>query len=81
MQPRLGLATVLCFTVPLLAGCAFGFLKPEHGGLGHQASDASAGALVAQATGRKAEKLGAQSEQGERIERAAAFHDYGRYYK
>lgn len=78
MQPRFGIATVLCFTATLLAGCSFGFPKPEHGALGNRAS--GAGALVAQATGRTAEKLGAQSEQGERLERAAAFHD-GRYYE
>ena len=81
MQRRFGIATALCFTATLLAGCVCGSPKPEDGALGNRASGASAGALVAQATGPKAGKSGAQSEQGERLERAAALHDYGRYYK
>jgi hypothetical protein len=78
MQLRFGIATVLCFTATLLAGCVVGLPKPEDGALGNRASGAGAGALVAQATSRTAEKLGAQS--GERLERAPAFQ-FGRYYK
>jgi hypothetical protein len=79
MQPRFGIAAVLCFTAILVAGCACGLPKPEDGALGHRAS--GAGALVAQETGRTQENLGGQPQEVHRLKRAAAFHDYGRYYK
>jgi len=81
MPPRFWIAAVLCLTAILLAGCACGLPKPEDGALGNRASGADAGALVVRATARTHEKLGAQGEQGERLKRAAAFQDYGRYYK
>jgi hypothetical protein len=79
MQPQFGIATVLCLTATLLVGCALGHSRPEERGLSDRAS--GAGTLVAQSTGRIADESEARSEEGERLERAAAFHDYGRYYK
>jgi hypothetical protein len=81
VRPRFGIATVLCFTATLLAGCAFALPKPEDGALGNRASGTGAGALVAQETGRRQENMGGQPEEVDRLARAAAFHDYGRYYK
>jgi hypothetical protein len=73
MPPRFWIAAVLCLTALLLAGCTCGLPKPEDGARGNRASGAGAAALVVRATGR--------AEQGQRLERAAAFQDYGRYYK
>jgi hypothetical protein len=81
MQARSGIAIVLCFTATLLGGCAFGLPKPEDGALGNRASGTSAGALVAQETGRRRQNIGGQPEDVDRLGKAAAFHDYGRYYK
>jgi hypothetical protein len=80
MQPRFGIATALCFAT-LLAGCVCGSPKREDGALGNRASVAGAGALVAQETGRVQHISAGQSEQIDRVKRAAAFRDYGRYYK
>ena len=80
MPPRFWIATVVCLTAILLAGCACGLPKPEDGALGNRASSAEAAALVVQATSRTQEKLGAQAEQRVSLKRAA-FQDYGRYYK
>jgi hypothetical protein len=79
MQPRFGIATALCFTATLLGGCMCGSPKREDGALGNRAS--VAGALVAQETGRVQQTSGGQSEQIDRVKRATAFRDYGRYYK
>jgi hypothetical protein len=79
MQPGFGIATALCFAATLLAGCVCGSPKREDGALGNRAS--GAGALVAQETGRVQQTSGAQFEQVDRVKRAAAFRDYGRYYK
>ena len=80
MQPPFGIvAAVVCFTAVLLAGCTCGLPKPEDGALRNQAS--GAGALVAQEAGRVQQISAGQSEQVDRVKRAAAFRDYGRYYK
>ena len=82
MQRTVGIViTVVCFIAVLLAGCTCGLPKPEDGALRNQASGAGAGALVAQEAGRVQQISRGQSEQVDRVNRAAAFRDYGRYYK
>jgi hypothetical protein len=81
MQPRFEIATVLCFTVALLAGCAFGLRKAENGALGKGASRADAGTLITQETAGAQENLARQPEAVGQLKRAAALHEYGRYYK
>jgi hypothetical protein len=81
MQARFGIAALLFFTAALLAGCALGLPKPEEGAPGNRASGTGAGALVAQETARSQENMRRQPEEVDWLGRAAAFHDYGRYYK
>jgi hypothetical protein len=80
MQPRYGIATVLCFAATLFAGCVFGLPKPEDSALGDRVSGPGARAL-AQKTARTQETLARQPEEVGRLKGAAALHDYGRYYK
>jgi hypothetical protein len=77
MQPRYGIATVLCFAATLFAGCAFGLPKPGDSALSDRASGAGAGAPAR--TARPQETLAMQPEQEGRLE--AVLHDFGRYYK
>jgi hypothetical protein len=78
MEPRYGIATVLCFTATLFAGCAFGLPKPGDGSLSDRASGVGAGAPALE-TARPQETLAAQPEKVGRLK--AALHDFGRYYK
>ena len=77
MQPGFGIATVLCLTATLLAGCVCGLPKPaEDGAPGNRASGADTGALIARETGRTQGNSGGQHEELDRLKRAAAFRDY-----
>ena len=68
MPPRLAITGVLCLASTLFGACAFGVRQEAAGGLGERVSTAS---LVAPA----------QFDETERLRRAAAFRDGGRYYK
>ena len=68
MQPRLAIAGVLCLASMLFGACAVGLRQEAAGGLGARVSTAS---LVAPG----------QFDETERLRRAAAFRDGGRYYK
>jgi hypothetical protein len=81
MNPRWEIATVLCLTGILSVGCACGVRKPENVAPRNFAASAGAGPVVAEASGRTAENSVPQRERGERLKKAAAFHDHGRYYK
>jgi hypothetical protein len=78
MQPRYGIASVLCFTATLVGGCAFGLRKPGDGAFSNRASGAGAGAH-AQETARPQETLAMQPEKVVRLK--AVLHNFGRYYK
>ena len=78
MQPRYGIATVLCFAATLFAGCVFGIPKPgDDGTLSDGASRAGAGAPAQ--TARPQETLAMQPEKVGRL--GAVLQDFGRYYK
>jgi hypothetical protein len=68
MQPRLAIAGVVCLASTLFGACAFGVRQKAAGGLGARVSTASLVAAV-------------QFDEAERLRRAAAFRDGGRYYK
>jgi hypothetical protein len=76
MQPRYGIATVLCFAATLVAGCAFGLPKRGDGAPSDRASGAGA---PAGETARPQETLAMQPEKVGRLK--AVLHDFGRYYK
>ena len=76
MQPRYGIATVLCFAATLFAGCVFGTPKPGDGALSDRAWGAGA---PAQETARPQETLAMQLEKVGWLK--AALHDFGRYYR
>jgi len=78
MQARSEIATVLCLTTILLSGCACGLPKQEDGALENRAFAAGKSARLAQDTRLTS---GGQPEEVDPVKRAAAFRDYGRYYK
>jgi hypothetical protein len=77
MQPRYGIASVLCFAATLCAGCVFGTPKPGDGALSDGASRAGAGAPAQ--TARPQDTLAMQPEKVGRL--GAVLQDFGRYYK
>ena len=78
MPPRSQIATVLCLTAILSSACACGVPKQEDGALENRGFAAGTRARLAQGTRLRS---GGQPEEVDRHKRAAAFRDYGRYYK
>jgi hypothetical protein len=82
MQARLAIAGVLSLASVLFGACTFGVPHRADGGLTEPGSGANA--LVPQSSELEQEKVeacNADNADTERLRRAAAFQDGGRYYK
>jgi hypothetical protein len=73
MKPRFWIAIVTYFIAALSAGCTYGLARPQAEPSSSRLVDATSRAIFVTETARM--------ENDDRLKRAAAFHDYGRYYK